>query len=432
MVDKSMKHNIQLSEVITIDTQENRCALAFAMQLQRHLPSSPHTLFLTANKPELVRDNLEVVQRYFDHFNRIHANTTYLFLKEHWSEMQERYGTQAFINELRSLVEEEAYELFYFHRIDLFFDKLFTPEIEESVIALIEAVRYHHKKIFFSYNTKTVSGKSFDTLLQNRRDLSFDVVPNDDGECDLTMKTHNRLLQKARTTILLISDQADTRYMHNTIFAKEPKIDFRIITLEALQNDPGRHIDPETDLILYNDNRKLLDAEMSAAFKSFAPYAQIFWLTNRKSIRKTDLTESKKIGIDMLFAKYFDIKEYVYYVEQVIQNQFYSHKLDNLSFADKKQVVDIRELLQRVEELEKKHILFSIVTVRKSDIREENIASLIRKEDFVFMDDKHDIVLFVLLNLMPENAKQIIADRVDVNKLMVRHHSVENLAKLLH
>ncbi len=426
-----MKHNLQLSEVITIDTRENRCALAFAMELQHHFPSTPKTLFMTANKPELVRSNLEVVKQYFEPFDRIHQNTTYLFLKETWTDMHERYGIQTFINELSTLVKKEEYDLYYFHRIDLFFDKLFTTEIEESVIALIESIRYHHKKIFFSYNTQTVSGKSFDKLLQNRRDLSFDVIPNDEGECDLTMKTHNRLLQKESATIMLVSDQPDIQHLHEFVLQNEPKITYKALRLDELQNDPGQRIDHDTDLIIYNDTRKLLDQTMVQAFKKFAPHAQIFWLTNRKSIRKTDLTESKKIGIDMLFPKYFDIKEYIHYIEHVIQNQFYTHRFDSLSFLEKSQVVDIQELFQRIQEMEEKKILFSIVTVRMSDVKEENIPSLIRREDFVFMDKSHNIILFVLLNLMEESAKQIIADRVQVNRLLVKNHSVEHVANLL-
>jgi hypothetical protein len=175
----------------------------------------------------------------------------------------------------------------------------------------------------------------------------------------------------------------------------------------------------------------MLDSSLAKLFKKEAPYAQLYWLTNRKSIRKTDLIESKKIGIELLFPKNFDIKEYIQYIEQVIQNQFYTHKLDDLSYSGENQVVDIRELMQRISELEKKNILFSLVTVNMSDIKEENIPSLIRKDDFVFMDQSHNLVLFVLINIMQEQAKQIIADRVRVNHFLVKTHSVENLTSLL-
>ncbi len=429
MVKESMTQNIALSEIITIDTAENRCAIAFAMELQHHLQSPAHTLFLTAGKPALLRSDLEVIKAHLPDFETIHKNTVYLFRKEHWSELQDRYGIRAFINELQSIVKNEAYDLFYFHRIDLFFEKHFTPDVEEAVIALLETVRYHHKKIFFSYNTQTVSGKSFDGLLQERRDLSFDVVPGSDGECDLTMKTHNRLLKKEFASILLISDQPQIRRLHQIIMQNEPGIKLDLVTLEDLHSGDFS-IDPETDLILYNDSRKLLDAEITKAFKKMAPYTQIFWLTNRKSIRKSDLSESKKIGIDQLFAKQFDMQEYLHAIEQVIQNQFYTHKLENLSYLGKSQVVDIRELTRRISELQGKKILFTSVTVNVAHMQKENIPSLIRKEDFAFIDEANDIVLFVLVNLPEESARQIIANRINVNPLMVTPQKSEELAKL--
>ncbi len=431
MVKDIMTQNIALSEIITIDSEENRCAIAFAMELQHHLQSPAKTLFLTANNPELVRTNLEVIKAHLPDFDTIHQNTIYLFLKEHWSELQDRYGIRTFVHELQSIVQDEAYEIFYFHRIDLFFDKQFTPEVEEAVIALLESVRYHHKKIFLSYNTQNVTGKSFDRLFQDKRDLSFDVVTGSDGECDLTMKTHNRLLKKEYASILLISDQHQTRRLHQIIMQNEPGIRLDLVTLEDLHS--GNHtIDPQTDLILYNDSRKLLDKEMADTFRKLAPYTQIFWLTNQKSIRKSDLSESRKMGIDQLFPKHFDIQEYFHAIEQIIQNQFYTHKLDNLSYLGQSQVVDIRELTKRIAELQEKHVLFTSVTVNAAHIQRENISSLIRKEDFAFIDQANNIVLFVLINLPEESARQIIASRINVNPLMVIPQKNEEIAKLFH
>jgi len=105
--------------------------------------------------------------------------------------------------------------------------------------------------------------------------------------------------------------------------------------------------------------------------------------------------------------------------------------LDNLTFLEKEQIVDIQELFHRLAELQKKRILFTATTVRKSDIRGENITSRIRKEDFVFIDQKNDMMLFVLINLMEERARQIIANRFQINRLSVKVHSVQNLTRLL-
>lgn len=413
-----MKHNIQLSEVMTIDTPENQCALAFSMQLQQHLQNANKTLFITANKPELVRTNLHHVKQHLNNFDMIHHKTTYLFLKDEWSDISGRYGIKTFTSELNRLTEDPAFDFYYFHRIDLFFENNLTPDVEQAIISFIETIRYHHKKILFSYNSLTASGKIFEILFKNRRDLSFDVILNDKGECDLTMKTHNRLLQKESASVCLISNQNDMRYLHRTILENQPHIKLTTVTLEDLEKRPNL-LNEETDLILYNDSRKFLTREIAQILKKLSPYAQIFWITNRKSIRKSDLNESKEYGIDMLFPKNFDIKEYTHYIEQVIQQAFYTTKLRTLSYLEEQQTVSPQEFQKRLYELKEKQILHTVVTVSLANIHHDNLAAFIRKEDFVTVDKERNIALFTLINLLPENAKQIIADRTNINKKLI-------------
>ena len=120
-----MKKNIEISEVFTIDTDENRCALLFCLQLQHELGDAK-MLFLTANNFQLVHDNLERVKPYLAYFDTLHARTRHLFLKESWLTLNEHYGARALSNELSSLVEHSQAELFFFFLIDLFFDKVFN------------------------------------------------------------------------------------------------------------------------------------------------------------------------------------------------------------------------------------------------------------------------------------------------------------------
>jgi len=54
------------------------------------------------------------------------------------------------------------------------------------------------------------------------------------------------------------------------------------------------------------------------------------------------------------------------------------------------------------------------------------------QEDFAFIDQANNIVLFVLINLPEESARQIIASRINVNPLMVTPQKSEELAKLFY
>ncbi len=427
--EKYMRKNINISEIITINTDINECSLAFSFELLSHLSDSTKMLLITANNIKKVHENIEQVKEYIKDFDKLHSLTEYLFLKENWTQMYEKYGLKAFENELISIAENSKYDLYYFHRIDLFFDKHFNQEIQETITTLIESIRYNHKKVIFSYNNQTVSGKIFETFLENRQDLSFNVKPND-KDCDFTMKTYNHLLKKEYAKISLISNDENIINMHKIIFSDQKKIHFNTISLDHLQNSTQIAF-KDSDIIIYNDSRKVLNSEMIHAFKKLAPYARIFSINNRKSIRKTDIKESKEAGVDLLLPRSFDFKEYINTIELAIQDEFYSQKLKNLSFLAKEQQVDIKELMQRISELERKRIYFSIVTARATDIESNNISSMIRKEDFVFIDHVNNIILFVMINLLPDIAKDIISERTSVSKLLIKHHKKDALTELI-
>ncbi len=424
-----MRKNINISEVITINAEINECSLAFSFELLNHLSDSTRMLLITANNIKKVHENIEQVKEYVTDFEKLHSLTDYLFLKENWTQMYEKYGLRAFENELISLAENKEYDVYYFHRIDLFFDKYFTNELQNALITLIESVRYNHKKVIFSYNNQTVSGKSFESLLKSRQDLSFNVKPNN-NDCDFTMKTYNHLLKKEYAKISLISNDEDIINLHKIIFSDQKKIRFNALSLDDLQNLSQIAFE-DSDIIVYNDSRKILDSKMIYAFKKLSPYARIFSINSRKSIRKTDLKESKEAGVDLLLPKSFDIKEYIHTIELAIQDEFYTQKLKKLSFLTKRQQVDVKELMQRIGELEKERIFFSIVTARATDIENNNISSMIRKEDFVFIDHTNNIILFVMINLLPDIAKDIIAERTSVSKLLIKHHKKDALAQLI-
>ncbi len=425
-----MKQNIQISEIVTINAKDNRCALAFSFELFEHLKDDTKMLFLTANSEHLFKSNLEKVKTYASNFSNLHKRSNYLFLKRSWIDLYNLYGLKAFENELISLSEDDDYDIYCFHRVDLFFDKHFTDEIKDVIINFIEAIRYHNKKVLFSYDTSSVSGQSFEDLLKQRRDLSFDVILNDDQECSLVMKTHNRLLKKQSRNIVLISDNDDIRYLHNTLFNKEENIDFKSVEIENLV-DNDSVICEQTDLIIYNDSKKDLNNTLIKAFKQNAPYTQIFLLSNKKFIRKTDLKKYREIGIDQTYAKSFDIKEYVSDIEHIIQNSFYTQKLKNLSLKNMKQKVNVKDLMQRIQNLEKNSIVYALITARRGDIDATQIKNIIREDDFFFIDEENDIVLFVLLNILWEGAKEIVSQRTKINKLLIKHHKPGTLAQLI-
>jgi len=421
-----LKKNIEISEVFTIDTDENRCALLFCLQLQHELGDAK-MLFLTANNFQLVHDNLERVKPYVHDFDTLHARTKYLFLKESWLTLNELYGARALSNELSSLVEQRDETLIFLHRIDLFFDKVFNKELEDVLIAFIKDIRYHHKKVIFSYNSKTATGKAFEELFVDRRDISYHIEEDKsdvDGDCDTTIKTYNKFLKKAYAQIVLLSDQQEIIEMHHTIFDNQKNIQFKHFSLQEM-NSALETIEETTDVIIYNDSHQSLDASIIENLKSKAHFAKIFQLSDKKFLRKPDRMHAKALGIEYLAAVHFDLEEYISSIETVIENNFYTDKLKMLYAKKEPHDIDFNALKLHVKELKERQILFSLLSVNSEEVDMSNLTSLVREHDYIYHDKASHTLVFVLLNILRGSAHAILAERLGIKKrLITSYHDI--------
>ncbi|HIP45963.1 MAG TPA: hypothetical protein EYG95_00200, partial [Campylobacterales bacterium] len=360
-----MKKNIQISEVFTIDTDENRCALLFCMHLQHELDDA-NMLFITANNYQLVHDNLERVKPYISYFDAVHARTKHLFLKDSWLNLNEQYGARALSNELSALVEKSPKELFFMHRIDLFFDKAFSKELEDVIIGFIKDIRYHHKKVIFSYNSKTVSGKAFEELFVDRRDISYHIEEDKsdvDGDCYSTIKTYNKFLKKTFANICLISDNKEIISMHETLFSQQKNIKYNHFNLA----EDVSLIDSETDIVIYHDSLDVSESRIKN-IKNIAHFTKIFLLNDKKFLRKSDKSGLSEKGIDYIAANNVDIEEYVGSIEAVIENDFYTQKLKSMLSLGWPSEVDFQGLKKHLLFLRDKQVIHTLLSVQREDI----------------------------------------------------------------
>jgi hypothetical protein len=412
-----VKKNIEISEVFTIDTDENRCALLFCLQLQHQLDDAK-MLFLTANNFDLVHDNLERIKPYLSYFDTLHLRTKHLFLKDSWLNLDAQYGIRALSNELSSLVEHSEEKLFFLHRVDLFFDKVFNTELEDVMIAFIKDIRYHHKKVIFSYNSKTVTGKAFDELLDKRRDISYHIQEDKDdptGDCFSTIKTYNKFLKKPYAEIVLISDDSSMINMHKRVFSNQKDIHFSHLSLKDLVDSKDR-IHEEADVVIYDDRDITMDERMVKYLKGFAHFARIYQLSDKKFLRKTDLGQAQEMGIDYVAPYNFDIKEYISSIESVIENDFYTQKLKDFYSKSWQQEVDYEGLKNYLLALREAQIIFSLLRVPTEEIVVDDVVSMIREEDCIYHDKEKESLVFVLINILGDNAKEILAKRLKIKK----------------
>jgi hypothetical protein len=305
--------------------------------------------------------------------------------------------------------------------VDLFFDKVFTTELEDVMIAFIKDIRYHHKKVIFSYNSKTVTGKAFDELLDKRRDISYHIEEDKDdptGDCFSTIKTYNKFLKKPHAEIVLISDDESVIKMHERIFSNQKGIHFSHLSLQDVV-DKKSEISEDADIVIYDDRTITMDANMVKYLKGFAHFARIYQLSNKKFLRKTDLGYAQEMGIDYVAPYNFDIKEYIGSIESIIENDFYTQKLKSFYETSWEQEVDYEGLKSYLVALKEAQILFSLLRVPREEIVAEDIVSLIREEDCLYHDKDKESMVFVLINILGDNAKEILAKRLKIKKRFI-------------
>ena len=413
--------NTEISEVFTIDTDENRCALLFCLQLQHDL-NNAKMVFMTANSFELVHENIERVKPYISYADALIAKTKYLFLKDSWRNLENLYGTRALSNELSTLVEFSEHEIFFLHRIDLFFDKMFNKELEDVLIGFIKDIRYHHKKVIFSYNSKTATGKVFEEIFKQRRDISYHIEEDKSdvgGDCYTTIKTYNQFLKKSHSEILLLSDNQEMIDFHNTVFSEHKNIGFSHCTLADIVSGKEQ-VSETTDIIIYNDSTVELDEDMIKYLKSKAYFTKVYFLSHKQFLRKGDVSHLKQIGVDYMTPRFFDIKEYIGSIENVIENHFYSDTLKSIGFTAMPKEVDSDELSRRIALLGEQNIIFSILSIPVDVIGDRSMSLLIRDDDFVYHDDKKNEVVFVLLNILQKPAVEILSSRLKIDEKHIR------------
>ena len=199
--------------------------------------------------------------------------------------------------------------------------------------------------------------------------------------------------------------------MHETLFSQQKNIKYNHFNLA----EDVSLIDTETDIVIYHDSHDISERRIKN-IKKVAHFTKIFLLNDKKFLRKSDKSGLSEQGIDYIAAKNVDIEEYVGSIEAVIENNFYTHKLKSMLRLGWPSEVDFQGLKKHVLLLRDKQVIHTLLSVQREDIMAEDIASLVREYDVIYHDKTKGMIVFVLLNIIGENAKVILSKRLGIKK----------------
>ena len=420
-----MKKSINKAEVFTIDTDENRCALIFSFQLQEKL-NIEKKVFITANNYEFVYQNLSRIKPYIPFFDKIHDNTKYLFLKDSFINLFDQYGNRSITNELNRVLQQNEFDFFYFHRVDLFFSNLSESELEEVLLSVINDARYFHKRVIFSYNAKSIRGAIVENILKSKRDILYTIYEDknsSDNDCYSTVKWYNEFIEKDYYMILLLSEDKKLLDFHKNLFSGRSGIKYSHSTMEELLKDRNI-LNNNIDLIIYDDQISPIDRRVVNFIKNYSHFSQIYLFSRNRFLRRGDLDFVESIGVDEIISYNFDILDYISSIENTLNTPFYSKNFQHIKDLNITKVVNEDRFSKYIKLLLDKKIIFSLLSIpRKLISKDIDIQKKIRDYDTTYYYEKDKLIFFVLVNICSHDAVKILSKRFDVKKREIVDHT---------
>ena len=404
--------NIQKSEIFTVDTPSNYFAVEYFTVLLNHL-SCDSSLCISANNFEKMYVDLEKSSENISYCKDILKNCKFLFMKEDWLSIYEEYGFSGVSNEIFSILNSTGANLIFFNSIDILLANVDKEKIEGFLFSLTNNIQYQNKKILFSYNSQTNRGSYIDEVLKKLSDIHYknsELVETFDSFYEKI----EYFLQKRdtpETNINLISDQDDFIKANQTLF--KDKINVNLIVSDK--------IDKEADIIVLNLSREIKKDTILAIKKNLSNVKLILFLQN-KVLREIDKEHYTNLGIDLVLDKNYDFLNYVKFVEKEIKDNFYSSKIKNFTKPDFSNTITYEQLLLLVDTLNSQNIIHSLLSIEDKYLN-NSFEKNLRKYDFVhYSYHDNNTTIFILLNITPNRAKELISKRFNIPKEKILIH----------
>ncbi len=414
-----MKQEIDKSNVFVVDSDENICILSHVLQLQ-HKHFENKMLFISSKESSSIKGNFQYLKDKLNNFDDIYSRLKFLFLKESWQNLNERYGSSFFKNELNEIIQQDEVGVIYFHHIDLFFDDLATHDIHVIVNDIIRLVKYHHKKIIFSYSSKLRLGTVLDDLMQEFVDITYHITKNSEQVCVSEIFFH----KKSVVNLLLLTQDPLLVKFHSYIFDCLGLVNF--LHLDELTNENKDKL-YKADIIVYHlDDDKLknmlLEWNNHKKVKS-----KLFQLSFENLHRKQDKIMKLQSGFDHIFEQNFDLLDYLFHIENSVKDNFYTKKMEFLPVLKNSIIFDEVVFKGQIVDFIDKEIFFSIVVIyyeSRYKIELSHLEEFIRENDYIYFDAGESRIVFLMLNMLPTTAYMLLKARLEKSHIYIKKHQL--------
>jgi hypothetical protein len=211
--------------------------------------------------------------------------------------------------------------------------------------------------------------------------------------------------------VVLLSDYEEIKRLNYFIFNGIDSINY--YTMDK-PYDQDLSIISQMDIVIYNKSDKELEDKILKNIYDKSLNCKFIYLANDRYFRKIDILDKYFRGVDRVLKVDIELKDYIFELQRELQNNFYSKRLS--SIQAKEILTTNYEFLNRIQELIDSRIFFSSISYNYEsdiDIYEYNLKKIIRELDSIYIDQDSKTINFILLDIMPNMANDIIKERVN-------------------
>jgi hypothetical protein len=210
--------------------------------------------------------------------------------------------------------------------------------------------------------------------------------------------------------VALLSDSDDMKKLNYFIFNDVDGINYHTID-EPYDSDLT--ILSQMDIVLYNkDDKKLEDMILENIINKHLN-CKFIHIVDSSNYRKLDFLEEYLQGVSKVIKLDSDLEEYIFEIQKELMNGFYSKRIQKIKPIDTIYEKSIFE--KRVDELIENRVCFTSLRYTYEsdmDISKYNLKKIVREKDTIYIDKKNSEIYFLLLDIMPKKANDIIKSRI--------------------
>ncbi len=239
---------------------------------------------------------------------------------------------------------------------------------------------------------------------------------------DDTIVTENRMedllvelsllndLEERELNIVLLSDNEELKKLNYFIFNEVKGINY--YTMDD-PYDKDLSVLSQMDIVIYNKNDKDLENHILENIANKNLHCKFLHIVDDKNFRKVDFLDEYLHGVSKVIKVDSELEEYIFDIQRELGSNFYSQRLQGIKAVGI--LYDKKRFENRVDELIKKRVCFTKLRYTYEsdmDIKKYNLKKILRNKDTIYIDIQKSEIFFLLIDVLPNKASEIIKSRI--------------------